>query len=98
MGSGTGKDSEPQRREQQQRCRGQNGEIPAQRICADQNSPAREACLLTLQGGWGLEDEAQASEVRPQEEDWGWLHEHSLKWDSVPQLAGRESGKKSGTA
>ena len=39
---------------------------------------------------------AQASEIRPQGEDWGWLHEHSLKGASAPQLAGRESGKKSG--
>ena len=28
-----------------------------------------------------------------QGEDWGWLREHSLKGASVPQLAGRESGK-----
>ena len=51
-----------------------------------------------LPEGWGLGAKAQASEVRPQGEDWGWLHEHSLKGASVPQLAGRESGKKSGTA
>ena len=38
-----------------------------------------EACLLTRQGGWGLGAEARASEVRPQGEDWAWLHEHSLK-------------------
>ena len=31
-------------------------------------------------------------------EDSGWLHEHSLKGASVPQLAGRESGKRSGAA
>ena len=37
-------------------------------------------------------------EVRPQGEDWGWLHEHSLKGASAPQLAGRESGKRSGAA
>ena len=42
--------------------------------------------------------EALASEVRPQGEDWGWLHEDSLKGVSVPQLARRESGKKSGAA
>ena len=30
--------------------------------------------------GWaGLGAEAQASEVRPQGEDWGWRREHSLK-------------------
>ena len=55
-----------------------------------------EACLLTRQGGWGLGAEAPASEVRSQEEDWGWLHEHGLKGASVPQIAGRESGKNSG--
>ena len=42
--------------------------------------------------------EARASEVGSQGEDWGWLGEHSLKGASVPQLGGRESGKKSGAA
>ena len=42
--------------------------------------------------------EAQASEVRSQREGWGWLREHRLKGASVPQLARRESRKKSGTA
>ena len=65
---------------------------------ADQHSPAQEACLLTCQGGWGLRVEAWASEFRSQGEDWGWLHEDSLKGASAPQLARRESGKKSGTA
>ena len=37
-------------------------------------------------------------EVRRQVEDWGWLHEHRLKGASAPQLAGRESGRKSGPA
>ena len=69
----------------------------AQRIGADQHSPAREACLLTRRGGRGLGAEARAS-VGSQGEDWGWLHEHSLKGASAPQLAGRESGKKSGSA
>ena len=36
--------------------------------------------------------------VGSQGEDWGWLHEHSLKGVSEPQLAGRESGKRSGTS
>ena len=67
-------------------------------VSADQHSTALEACLLTHQGGWGLGAEAQALEVRPQGEDWGGLHEHSLNGVSVPQLAVRESGKKSGTA
>ena len=83
---------------QPQGCRGQSGEIPAQRIGADQHSPAREACLLIHRGGQGLGAEARASKVRPQREDWGWLREHSLKGASAPQLAGRESGKKSGAA
>ena len=47
-------------------------------------------------GGWELR--IKASEVRSQGEDWGWLREHSLKGGSAPQLAGRESGKKSGPA
>ena len=93
-----GEASEPQRRAQPQGCGGQSGEIPAQRIGADQHSPAREARLLTRQGGQGLGAEARASEVRSQGEDWGWLCEHSLKGASAPQLAGRESGKKSGAA
>ena len=82
---------------QPQGCGGQSGEIPAQRIGAEQHSPAREACLLTRWGGRGLGAEARAS-VGSQGEDWGWLCEHSLKEASAPQLAGRESGKKSGTA
>ena len=89
---------EPRRRAQPHGCGGQSGEIPAQRIGADQHSPAREACLLTRQGGRGLGAEAWASEVGSQGEDWGWRHEHSLKGASAPQLAGREYGKKSGPA
>ena len=65
---------------------------------ADQHSPAQEACLLNHWGRWGLGAEAPASEVRAQGEDWGWQREHSLKGASVPQLAGREYGKKSATA
>ena len=49
--------------------------------------------------GWvGAGAEAQASEVRSQGEDCSWLREHSLKGASVPQLPGRESGKRSGPA
>ena len=70
---------EPRRRVQQWGCRWQSGEIPAQRIGANQHSPAQEACLLTRWGGWGLGAEARTSEVRSQGEDWGWLREHSLK-------------------
>ena len=47
-------------------------------------------------GRAGLRAEARALEVRSQGEDWGWLREHSLKGASVPRLARRESGKKSG--
>ena len=47
--------SEPRRRAQQQGCGGQSGEIPAQRIGADQHSPAREACLVSRRGGRGWE-------------------------------------------
>ena len=71
--------SEPRRRAQPQGCGGQSGEIPAQRIGADQHSPACEACLLTRRGGRGLGAEARASEVGSQGEDWGWRREHSLK-------------------
>ena len=98
QGVGGGEASELQRRAQQQGCRGQSGEIPAQRIGADHHSPAQEACMLTRQGWWGLGAEARASEARSQGENWGWLHEHSLKGASEPQLAERESGKKSGPA
>ena len=97
-GVGWGEALGPRRRAQQQGCGGQSREILAQRIGADQHSPAREACLLTRRDGWGLGAEAQALEVRPQGEDWGWLREHSLEGASVPQLARRESGKKSGAA
>ena len=37
-------------------------------------------------------------EVGSQGEDRGWLREDSLKGASAPQIAGRESGKKSGPA
>ena len=90
--------SEPRRRAQQQGCGGHSGDIPAQRIGAELHSPAREACLLTRWSGQGLGAETAASEVGSQGEDWGWRREHSLKGASAPQLAGRESGKKSGAA
>ena len=77
-GVGSGEASEPRRRAQTQGCRGQSGEIPTQRISADQHSPAREASLLTRQGRRGLGAEAWTL-VGSQGEDWGWLCEHSLK-------------------
>ena len=89
---------EPQRRVQPQGCRVQSREIPAQRLGTEQHSPAREACLLTRRGGWGLGAEAPALEVRSQREDWGWLREHSLKGASVPQLARSVSTRRSGAA
>ena len=73
-----GEASEPRRRAQPQGCGGQSGETPAQRLGAEQHSPAREACLLTRREGWGLGAEARAS-VGSQGEDWGWQREHSLK-------------------
>ena len=45
----------------------------------------------------GLGAEARAS-VGSQGEDSGWRREHSLKGASAPQLAGKESGKRSGAA
>ena len=50
-----GEASERQRRALPQGCGGQSGEMPAQRIGADQHSPAREACLLPRRGGRGWE-------------------------------------------
>ena len=47
--------SEPQMRAQPQGCGGQSREIPARSLGAEQHSPAREACLLTRQGGRGWE-------------------------------------------
>ena len=61
------------------------------------HQPERLVCSPAGAGG-GLGAEALASEVGSQGEDWGWLREHSLKGASAPQLAGRESGEKSGTA
>ena len=66
-GVGSREDLEPQRRVQQQGCRQQSGEIPTQRITADQHSLACDVCLLTHRGGWGLGAEAQALAVRPKE-------------------------------
>ena len=80
------------RRAQPQGCGGQSGEIPAQRIGANQHSPALEVCRLTSQGGWGLGAEAQAL-VRSQGEDWGWLREHSLKGLVCHGLSGGSLGK-----
>ena len=57
-----------------------------------------EKLVLTRRGGRGLGAEAWALEVGSQGEDWGWLCEHSLKGASMPQLAGKESGKMSGPA
>ena len=62
-----GEASEPWRRVHQQVCKGQSGEIPTQRIGANQHSPAWEACLLTHWGRWGLRAEAWSLEVRSQE-------------------------------
>ena len=98
-GGWQGEASERQRRVQQQGCRGQSREIPAQKIGANQHAPAQEAsCSPTGREGWGLGAEARALEVRSQGKDWGWLHEHSLKGASTPQLAGKGSRKKSGLA
>ena len=41
-------------------------------------------------GRVGLGVKAWASEVRPKGEDWGCLHEDSLKGSSAPQLARKE--------
>ena len=65
-------------------------------VTASTHQPERLAC--SPRGGVGLGAEVLASEVGSQGEDWGWLHEHSLKGASAPQLAGRESRKRSGTA
>ena len=62
------------------------------------HQPERLVCSPAGGWGWGLGAEARASEVRPQGEDWGWWHEHSLKGASAPQLAWRESRKMSGPA
>ena len=71
----------------------------------DSRTEARRQAALTSPRGLsahppgraGLGAEARAS-VGSQGEDWGWRREHSLKGASAPQLAGRESGKKSGVA
>ena len=93
QGCGGVEASEPQRRAQQKGCRGQSGEIPAQRISADQHSPAQEACMLTRRGGRGMGAEARASEDRSQGDDWGWLHEHSLKGLAHHSYPGGSPGK-----
>ena len=87
-----GEASEPRRRAQPQGCGGQSGEIPAQRLGANQHSPAQEACLLTRRGGRGLGAEAQAL-VGSQGEDCGWRHEHSLKGIAHHSEPGGSPGK-----
>ena len=81
---------------EQQGCRGQSGEIPAQRIGADQHSPARKVCLLTagMGGAWDLRLGPQ-SDAR---EKSGVACGTQLEGGSALQLAGRESGTKSGAA
>ena len=59
-------------------------------VLTSAHQPERLVCSPAGRDGWGLGAEAPALEVRPQGEDWGWLHEHSLKGASAPQLAGRE--------
>ena len=54
-GVGRGEASEPRRRVQPQGCGGQSREIPAQRIGAEQHSPAREACVFPARAGGGWE-------------------------------------------
>ena len=57
------------------------------------HQPERLVCSPAGTGrGWELRFQLL------QRSDWGWLREHSLKGASVPQLAGRESGKMSRTA
>ena len=67
-------------------------------VLTSTDQPERLVSSPAGRGGWGLGAEAPASKVRSQGEDWSWLHEHSLKGASAPQLAWRKSGKKSGTA
>ena len=62
------------------------------------HQPEKLVCSPARWDWPGLGAEALVSEVTSQGEDWDWLREHSLKGASAPQLAGRESGKKSGTA
>ena len=71
----------------------------------DSRTEARRRAALTRPRGLsappparaGLGAEARAS-VGSQGEDWGWRREHRMKGASAPQLAGRESRKKSGAA
>ena len=60
------------------------------------HQPERLVCSPTgVGGGWELRLGLRWSDPR---ERMGRLCEHSLKGASAPQLAGRGSGKKSGTA
>ena len=59
--------------------------------------PERLVCSPARAGGdWELR--LWDPEVGSQGEDWGWLHEHSLKGASAPQLDGSVSRKRSGAA
>ena len=59
------------------------------------HQPERLVCSPAGAGGcWELRLRLWRSDPRER----GGRHEHSLKRDSVPQLARRQSGKKSGTA
>ena len=90
---------------------GRFGETEESAATGVQNAQQRDSCteegcrpaLTSLRGlstnaPGRVGAEAPAPEVKSQGKDWGWLCEHSLKGASTPQLAERESGKKSGTA
>ena len=60
-------------------------------ILTSTHQPERLVCSpARVEGSWEVRLGLQSSDPR---ERTGWLHEHSLKGASMPQLARRESGK-----
>ena len=58
---------EPRRRVQQQECRGQSGEIPAQKITADQHSQTERLVCSPAETGWDWEPRLQLRRSDPRE-------------------------------
>ena len=67
-------------------------------VLTNTHQPERLVCSPAGRDGWGLGAEAWALEVRPQGEDWGWMHEHSLKGLLRHSYLGGSLGKESGPA
>ena len=66
-------------------------------VLTSTHQPERLVCSPTgAGGGWELRLRLWRSDPKEKREDWEWLHEHSLKGSSAPQLAGKASSPSRG--